>query len=160
MRSGRRQHVFETEINLPESLSHVFAFFADAPNLEKLTPPWLKFFILTPDPIRMKVGTLIDYRLRIRGMPVYWRTRITAWDPPHRFVDQQVCGPYRLWIHEHKFDEEVGQTLARDRVEYDVPLGILVHRLFVRRDIERIFAFRHRKLPQVFARSCPADRQN
>ena len=125
MRPGRRPHVFETEINLPESLSHVFAFFADAQNLEKLTPPWLKFSILTPEPIRMKVGTLIDYRLRIRGMPVYWRTRITVWDPPHRFVDQQVCGPYRLWIHEHTFDEDVGQTLAQDRVEYDVPLGIL-----------------------------------
>jgi ligand-binding SRPBCC domain-containing protein len=97
----------------------------------------------------MKAGTLIDYRLRIRGLPVRWQTEITAWQPPHRFVDEQKRGPYRLWVHEHRFESKAGGTLCTDHVRYAVPGGEWVHRLFVRRDVERIFAFRAVRLGEL-----------
>jgi len=97
----------------------------------------------------MKAGTLIDYQFRIRGLPVRWRTEITAWQPPHRFVDEQKRGPYRLWVHEHRFEPNDGGTLCTDHVRYAVPGGKLVHRLFVRPDVERIFAFRAEKLRKL-----------
>lgn len=128
----------------------MFPFFADARNLERITPPWLRFRILTPGPIEMRVGALIDYRLRIRGVPVRWRTRIAAWEPPHRFVDEQVRGPYRRWVHEHTFEPTDGGTLCRDRVEYAVPGGALIARLLVRPDVERIFAYRRAVLASLF----------
>jgi len=96
----------------------VFPFFAEARNLETLTPPWLKFEVLTPAPIVMRPGTLIDYRIRVHGLPIRWRTEITAWDPPHRFVDVQLHGPYTLWHHTHTFEERDGGTLCLDHVRY------------------------------------------
>jgi ligand-binding SRPBCC domain-containing protein len=146
-----RIHVFERELWLPLPPEQVFPFFADATNLQALTPPWLNFNIVTPPPIAMRAGTLIDYRLRVRGLPVRWRTRINVWQPPHRFVDEQLRGPYRQWIHEHTFEPRDGGTLARDIVTYAVPLDWLVHRWLVRPDIEKIFAFRSTALQQVFA---------
>jgi ligand-binding SRPBCC domain-containing protein len=144
-------HLFETELWLPVPREKVFPFFADARNLETITPPWLNFKILTPGEIPMRAGALIDYRLRIHGFPVRWRTEITGWNPPFSFVDEQRRGPYRLWRHTHTFEEKDGGTLCRDRVEYGVPGGALVNRLFVRRDVEKIFAYRAAALTKFFA---------
>jgi ligand-binding SRPBCC domain-containing protein len=141
----------DTSILLPGPIEEVFAFFADARNLETITPPWLHFSVITPEPIEMAVGTLLDYRLRIRGLPIGWRSRITAWEPPHRFVDEQVRGPYRRWVHEHTFEARNGGTEVRDRVDYRAPLAFLTERLLVRRDVERIFAYRQRKLEENFS---------
>jgi ligand-binding SRPBCC domain-containing protein len=141
----------EAELWLPRRREEVFPFFADALNLETITPPWLKFEVLTPRPIEMRVGVRIDYRLRLRGLPVRWQSEITAWEPPSRFVDEQRRGPYRAWIHEHTFEERDGGTLARDLVRYDVIGGRLINSLFVRRDVEGIFRYRQKKLQEVFA---------
>ena len=141
---------FAAEQWLPRPRAEVFPFFADAANLERLTPPWLSFRILTPRPVAMAAGALIDYRLRIRGVPVRWRTRIAVWEPPDRFVDEQLRGPYRLWVHEHTFAERDGGTLCRDEVRYAVPGGALVDRLLVRPDVERIFAWRRQALADLF----------
>ena len=113
-------------------------------------PPWLKFSVATPTPIEMRPGTLIDYRLRFRGVPLRWRSEITVWDPPHRFADVQVKGPYRQWIHEHSFAEREGGTLAGDRVAYAVWGGALANSLVISRDVERIFNYREQKLIAVF----------
>lgn len=142
--------VYESSIWLPRRLDEVFAFFSDASNLEVITPPWLKFSVVTPAPIEMRPGTLIDYRLRFRGFPLRWRSEITAWDPPHGFADAQVKGPYRQWIHEHTFVEKDGGTLAGDRVEYAVWGGALANALVVRRDVERIFDYRRQTLTAMF----------
>jgi ligand-binding SRPBCC domain-containing protein len=143
--------VLAAEMWLPRPPAEVFPFFADARNLERITPPWLRFSVRTPEPIEMAEGTLIDYRLRLHGLPLAWRSEITAWEPPERFVDEQVRGPYRIWRHEHRLQAHDGGTIARDRVEYAVPGGALVRALVVRRDLERIFAYRRRALEQVFA---------
>lgn len=145
-----REAIFQTEIWLPRPRAEVFSFFAEARNLECLTPPWLHFEILTPLPIPMRAGTLIDYRLKVHGVPLRWRTRIEVWDPPGEFVDVQVRGPYRLWHHTHRFEEQDGGTLCRDRVRYWPRGGALMNRLFVRRDVERIFAYRAQKLRRWF----------
>jgi ligand-binding SRPBCC domain-containing protein len=147
-----RMFRFETSVWLPRPRGEVFAFFADAANLEAVTPPWLNFHILTPPPIVLRAGALIDYRLRVHGVPLRWRTRIAAWEPPFRFVDEQLRGPYRRWVHEHAFEERDGGTLCRDRVDYDVLGGRLVERLFVRRDVEKIFAYRKERLVEMFGR--------
>lgn len=124
----------------------MFGFFGDARNLEAITPPFLRFRVVTPEPIEMRPGALIRYRLRLHGVPVDWLTAIQAWEPPRRFVDVQVRGPYAFWHHTHAFAPDGrGGTVMRDRVEYALPLGplgALAHRAFVRRDLERIFAFR------------------
>jgi ligand-binding SRPBCC domain-containing protein len=127
-------------------LERAFEFYGDALNLEPLTPPWLHFEVTTPGEVTFRPGTLLDYKLRLHGVPVRWRTRIETWEPPVRFVDTQVKGPYSLWEHTHLF-EEVGDgaTVIHDRVRYAIPLGplgALAHRLFVRRDLERIFDYR------------------
>jgi ligand-binding SRPBCC domain-containing protein len=124
----------------------VFSFFGNARNLQAITPEWLEFSIVTPDPIDMRPGTLIDYKLRVHGVPLRWQTEITAWSPPTCFVDEQRRGPYSVWIHEHRFLAKDGGTIATDYVRYRPPGGWLVDRLFVRRDVERIFAFRSKKL--------------
>lgn len=145
-----RESRFELELWLPRPRSEVFAFFADAANLDRLTPPWLGFRILTPPPIVLRQGALIDYRLRLHGLPLRWRTRIEVWDPPRRFVDLQLRGPYRLWHHTHTFTEQGGGTLCRDVVRYAVPGGPWIDRLFVRRDLRRIFAHRSEVLRRLF----------
>lgn len=132
-------------------LAGVFRFFSDAANLEHLTPPWLGFEVLTPAPIEMAPGALIDYRLRWRGVPLRWRTEIEIWEPTRRFVDRQIRGPYRTWRHEHLFEEHRGGTLIEDRVEYSAIGGRLAHRLVVDRDVETIFAYRRQALDSIFS---------
>ena len=144
-----REYHSELELGVPPE--DLFAFFADAGNLNALTPPWLNFRILTPQPIAMREGVLIDYRLRVHSIPLRWRTRITVWESPHRLVDEQIRGPYRLWRHEHTFTACDGGTLVRDQVHYAVPFDALLHRWFVRPDIERIFEFRAAALRTRFA---------
>ena len=141
--------VLETELWIPRRRDQVFSLFADAFQLEAITPPWLHFHVITPRPITMQAGTRIDYRLRLHGIPIGWQSVISAWEPPFRFVDEQVRGPYRLWHHEHTFEERDGGTLCRDRVEYDVPGGWLVNRFFVARDVKRIFQYRAEQFPRV-----------
>jgi ligand-binding SRPBCC domain-containing protein len=144
-----KTHTFTAETWLPRSLDDVFRFFSDARNLQKITPPWLSFDVLTPGEPAMTPGTLIDYRLRVRGIPFLWRSEITVWEPPHRFVDAQRRGPYLLWVHEHRFAAKDGGTLATDEVRYAVPGGALVNALFVARDVRKIFEFRTRKLKEL-----------
>jgi ligand-binding SRPBCC domain-containing protein len=147
---------FQAELWLPLPPAELFRFFGDAANLDAITPPWLHFQVVTPPPIVMREGALIDYRLRVHGLPLRWRTCISAWQPPHRFVDEQIRGPYRQWIHEHTFEPRDGGTLARDVVRYAVPLDFLLHRWFVRPDIERIFRFRSEALENRFSEPQPA----
>ena len=135
---------------VPSSLERTFEFFADARNLERITPPLLKFRIVTPAPIEMGVGTLIDYRLRLRGVPLRWRSEITEWDPPHAFVDEQRRGPYRKWVHEHRFREDGEGTRVEDRITYSVPGGSLIERRLVRPDLNRIFDYRQRVIAELF----------
>ena len=142
-------HLLEREQWLPRAPEDVFAFFADALNLEAITPPWLGFRVVTPGPIEMRAGALIDYRLRLHGVPVGWHSRIDTWEPPHRFVDRQLRGPYRHWVHTHSFRPDGGGTIMHDAVAYALPLGPLgelLHAAFVRRDLERIFDFRHEEV--------------
>ena len=143
-------HVLERELLLPRSPAEIFPFFSRAENLDELTPPWLHFNILTELPIEMKEGVFIDYKLRIGMLPVRWRSKITAWEPPHRFVDEQVKGPYRRWVHEHAFIEHERGTLVRDRIEYAVLGGAIINRLLVKRDVEKIFSYRHHRLKEIF----------
>jgi ligand-binding SRPBCC domain-containing protein len=139
-------HLLERQQRIEGSLEEVFAFYGDARNLERITPPWLGFEVTTPGPIEMGVGTLIEYRLKLHRVPVRWRTRIEAWEPPRRFVDAQVRGPYSLWEHTHTFEEDgPGATIIRDQVRYSIPfgpLGNLADRVLVRRDLKEIFDYR------------------
>lgn len=144
--------VFEDEVTLCFPRDEVFSFFSKAENLEALTPPWVHFSILTPLPIEMREGALIDYRLKIHGLPINWRTEISVWDPPFRFVDRQLRGPYRSWVHTHTFRETEGGTKVSDRVEYSVWGGALVNSLLVRRDVEKIFNYRRQMLGREFSR--------
>ena len=111
-----KEFSFQTELWLPRPREEVFSFFADAHNLQTITPPWVRFEVLTPKPVQMKPGALIDYRIRVHGLPIRWRTEITEWNPPHRFVDVQIRGPYTLWHHTHSFEERDHGTLCRDHV--------------------------------------------
>ena len=120
MSEGKNVRHFLSELWLPRPREEVFAFFSDARNLDAITPPWVCFRMLTPAPVEMKAGALIDYKLRVHGIPIRWRSKITEWEPPVRFVDEQLRGPYRLWIHEHEFESRDGGTLVRDYVRYAV----------------------------------------
>ena len=139
-----------TELWLPRERDEIFKFFADPRNLDRLTPSWLQFRILSPADITMSKGTLLDYRLRIRGVPIRWQSEISSWDPPDRFVDRQTKGPYSLWLHEHTFAAHDGGTLVGDNVEYAVPGGTIVQKLLVAPDIARIFRYRHKVLQELF----------
>ncbi|MEA2459720.1 MAG: hypothetical protein QOC95_2692 [Thermoleophilaceae bacterium] len=143
-------HVLTREQRLPAPPEDVFPFFGDALNLEAITPPWLGFRVVTPEPIEMTAGTLIEYRLKLHAVPIRWRTRIAVWQPPRRFVDVQLSGPYKLWHHTHEFEPLAGGgTLMRDTVRYALPLGPLgeiAHRALVRRDLESIFDFRSQQV--------------
>jgi hypothetical protein len=145
-RLERRQHI-------ARGIEEVFAFFADAQNLASLTPDFLHFHILTPQPLVMQVGTLLDYQLRLFGIPFRWRTRIDTFDPPYRFADVQLRGPYRLWHHTHVFQSVPGGTCMLDRVDYALPfalLGAIAHGMFVRRTLQKIFDYRARQLGTFF----------
>lgn len=144
---------FTREQFIARPLQEVFAFYADASNLERLTPAWLQFRISTPGPIAMQRGTMIDYRIRLRGVSVRWTSEITEWAPPHRFVDVQVRGPYQTWEHTHTFSAVTGGTLVRDDVRYQLPLGWIgeiARRGFVTRDLSRIFDYRREALAALF----------
>jgi hypothetical protein len=136
--------VRQQRLSLP--IERVFEFYAQARNLESITPPWLGFAVITPEPIEMREGALIDYRLRLHGVSVRWRTRIEAWEPPLRFVDAQLRGPYALWVHTHTFEADgAGAVVIGDHVRYALPfgaLGTIAHAAFVKRDLQRIFDFR------------------
>jgi ligand-binding SRPBCC domain-containing protein len=149
---GRSDGLFtlETRLWLPRAPEEVFPFFADAGNLERITPRWLRFQILPPRPTTIRKGSRIDYRIRLRGLPLRWQSEITVWDPPRRFVDEQRRGPYRVWIHEHAFVERDGGTEVHDAVRYAVLGGWPVDRLLVRRDLKRIFTYRAVTLREVF----------
>jgi ligand-binding SRPBCC domain-containing protein len=147
----RGAYLLFTEQWFPHPVETVFPFFADASNLEAITPPWLHFEVLTPRPFEMAVRCLIDYKLRLHGIPIKWKTEISVWEPPFRFVDRQLKGPYRLWVHEHTFEAYNGGTRVIDRVEYQVLGGALINALLVRRDLERIFQFRRDVLSQRFS---------
>lgn len=141
------------EVHLQAPRPKVFEFFSDATQLERLTPPWLKFSVLTPAPIEMREGTLIDYKLCVHGIPLRWQSRISCWEPPFRFADEQVRGPYQHWHHLHTFEKDGQGTICRDEVNYSFLGGKLMHTLFVKRDLEKIFAFRTQVLQQIFAKS-------
>ena len=156
-----RLHVLERAQRLDPPPEDVFPFFADALNLERITPPWLGFRVVTPAPIEMRAGTRIEYRLKLHGIGLRWHTEIVLWDPPRRFVDVQCSGPYRLWHHTHSFGRERDGTIMRDVVRYGLPLGPLgelADALLVRRDLERIFDFRHRETARLLARADGAGR--
>jgi ligand-binding SRPBCC domain-containing protein len=147
------EHLFEAATTIPAERNAVFAFFSDAGNLMRLTPPSLGFEILTPAPIAMQDGTLIDYRIRLHGLPMRWKTRINRWRPPFEFEDEQLRGPYRKWIHRHSFaDGPNGTTFMRDEVRYALPFppfGELALP-FVRAEIRGIFAFREKAIGEIF----------
>lgn len=145
---------------IPRARAEVFAFFSDVANLERITPPWLNFRVLTPLPIEMNTGARMDYRISLRGLPMTWKTLISSWNPPHSFVDEQLKGPYALWHHTHEFfpapdpRDPSGPAGTRmvDTVRYRIPmgpLGSLAHGLFVRRDLEKIFAYRRQHIGQI-----------
>ena len=138
------------EMTIPRSLEETFAFFSDARNLDMITPSWVGFKILTPTPIEMRVGALIEYQIRIHSIPIRWLTEITVWEAQKRFVDLQLKGPYQWWHHEHRFESCKDGTRMIDEVEYRAPLHWISHPLMVTRDVRRIFDFRAEALKRVF----------
>lgn len=146
-------YTLQREIFVRRPLAEVFEFFSRAENLERITPPWMHFRILTPPPIQMREGATIAYALRVRGIPLGWLTEIERWNPPYEFVDVQVKGPYKLWQHTHRFLAVEGGTSIVDRVRYALPFGLLgrlVHRFQVARDIGQIFDYRARQVQSLF----------
>jgi ligand-binding SRPBCC domain-containing protein len=138
---------------VPRKLEEVFGFFSRAANLELLTPEWLHFRILSIDPQPIRRNTRISYALRVHGLSVRWTRAIVEWEPPHRFVDVQIRGPYKLWRHVHLFRAQGDHTRVTDEVLYALPLGVLgriAHRLMVRSDVEKIFAYREAKVAALF----------
>ncbi len=147
-------HVVEREQFVPRPLHEVFSFFADAANLERITPPKLHFRILSRLPVDMHPGAVIDYQLSLFGVPFRWRTLIESFDVGRQFIDVQLRGPYRSWRHVHDFESVAGGTRMRDRVDYEMPLGPLgevANVVFVTRQVEDIFDFRRKVIQDVFA---------
>ena len=152
-----RTFVLEREQVIRRDLDEVFEFFSDPRNLEALTPPWLQFRVLGASTPKVQEDTTIDYKLRLHGIPVRWRSRIRSWKPPFEFIDEQLLGPYRSWVHLHTFRPTDDGVVMRDRVDYSVLGGALVERLFVRRDLERIFDYRRDSLAQLLPDRQPAE---
>lgn len=150
-----REELLVVTQDLPAPRSEVFPFFADPANLERLTPPWLNFHVLTPPPLPRGAGAIFDYKLRVKGLPLFWRTLIETYDEGHSFTDRQIVGPYALWHHTHRFEDlPNGGTRIIDQVRYRVGwdlLGRLATWLMVRRDIDRIFAYRKAVLAELFS---------
>jgi ligand-binding SRPBCC domain-containing protein len=137
---------------IPRPMQDVFDFFADARNLEVITPPWLRFQIVSPEPIAMAPGTLIEYQLRWHRFPIRWVTEIRSWEPPTSFMDVQLHGPYRLWEHTHRFEVVEGGTRMSDVVRYALPFGFLgrmAHACMVNADLKGIFDYRARKVSEL-----------
>lgn len=149
VRPARHVASLHRETIVPASLDDTFAFFADASRLQCLTPGWLHFTIVTPPPLTMRAGLEIEYRIRLYGVPIPWRSRIDVWEPGVRFVDVQLLGPYRWWHHEHRFERVPGGTRVVDHVEY-VPRARWISGRLVRRDVERIFTHREQALRRIF----------
>ncbi|NWJ42264.1 MAG: SRPBCC family protein [Geothrix sp.] len=156
-----REEVFIAVQDLPTPRREVFAFFSDPANLEALTPPWLNFEVLTPRPLPQGEGALFDYRIRVRGLPIRWRTLIETFIPGERFVDRQIAGPYAIWHHTHRFEDlPDGGTRMTDQVRYRVGWGFIGHlvtALWVRKDVAKIFAYRKQVLAERF-KPAPAPR--
>ncbi|MGQ0540636.1 MAG: SRPBCC family protein [Blastocatellia bacterium] len=146
------EHILTRGLTLDLPREQVFDFFADAGNLERITPPELNFHIITPQPIDIKQGALIDYKLKLRGFPVTWRTEISVWNPPHSFVDRQLRGPYSQWIHRHTFTEiDANKTHIEDEVKYRLPLepfGDIAYFL-IRRELDYIFDYRQKAVAEI-----------
>ena len=143
-----------TKLWLPRPRAEVFAFFGAAENLQRITPPFLGFEIFTDPPIAMGVGTLIDYRIKLNGLPMRWRTQITRWEPDDSFEDTQLRGPYRQWVHTHTFVDCHGGTLCTDQVDYAPPLrpiAGLINRIAVQGKVQKIFEYRQQKVRELFA---------
>lgn len=149
-------YLLAKEQRVPRPPDEVFAFFEKPENLARITPPWLAFRMVTATPLAMRQGALIDYTIRVMGLAWKWRTLISAYEPPNRFVDEQLKGPYAYWHHTHTFTAVGKETLIRDEVRYRLPFGVLgmvVHALFVRRQLEAIFAYRARVIGRLFDQS-------
>lgn len=147
-----RRYSLRRQLTLKRPLDEVFPFFSDPTNLEALTPSFLKFRVLGMSTAEIQEGTEIDYSLRLRGIPVRWRSRITDWNPPFGFTDQQIQGPYRLWHHEHRFEAKGDMTVASDDITYAVLGGPLVNRFLVRPDLDRIFDYRTQRMAELLER--------
>lgn len=148
------EHILIRSFDLDRPRKEVFDFFADAGNLERITPPQLNFRILSDQPIDIRQGTLIKYELKLRGIPINWKTEISVWNPPHSFTDRALKSPYRQWIHRHTFTEiSENRTRVEDEVKYRLPLEPLGDLFFwmVRRELNRIFDFRETKIKEIFA---------
>jgi ligand-binding SRPBCC domain-containing protein len=149
-----RSHVFNAEQRIARPLPEVFDFFSRAGNLERITPPWLRFAMVGGEPAAVTAGTTIEYKLRLRGLPLRWVSQIDSFELERSFVDRQLKGPYKLWVHRHEFEADGDVTVIRDEVHYQLPLGILgavAHLILVRRDLERIFAYRHQAVERLMA---------
>ena len=157
------EHILIRSLTLDLPRKEVFDFFSDAGNLEKITPPELNFQITTPQPFEIKQGTLIDYKLKLRGIPMKWRTEISVWNPPHSFTDRAIKGPYKQWIHRHTFTElGENKTLIEDEVKYRLPLeplGDLAHWL-VRRELNHIFDFRQKAVEEILQSKAKVEKVN
>lgn len=146
-------HFLKSQIQINKPIGEVFQFFSKAENLNLLTPPELNFKIITPLPIVLNCGAIIDYRIQLSGFPFSWKTEITKWNPPNQFVDTQLQGPYQTWIHEHKFESKDGYTIMHDLVEYKAKGWIfepLIHRFFVAKRVKKIFAYRTLQINRLF----------
>lgn len=149
--TDRNLHLLTTRTHIPLPRNEVFSFFSDAVNLERITPKELNFQILTKRPIEVQKGTLIDYKMHLFGLPMYWRTLIAVWDPPNEFMDKQLQGPYAFWEHTHRFyDSDDGGTIMEDIVRYALPLAPLSNfgHPFVRLQLNRIFGFREQAVKE------------
>ena len=147
------EHILERKQIIERPCAEVFEFFADAGNLEQITPLELNFRIITPQPIDIKKGALIDYQLKLHGIPITWKTEITEWNPPFSFVDSALKSPYKQWIHLHTFEEdERGETIMKDLVRYRLPLeplGDLAH-WYVKKELKYIFDYRYKVIEEIF----------
>lgn len=149
-------YILRREQWIARPMDEVFTFFADAHNLEAITPPWLGFKILFMSTDCIEEGTTIRYRLRLHGIPIDWLTEICEWNPPHSFVDEQIKGPYRQWRHTHRFEAHGSRTKMVDEVRYSLPFGVLgrlVHKVKVRRDVNRIFDYRRLQIDARFGQT-------
>ena len=148
------EHILTRTLTLDRPIAEAFEFFGDAANLERITPPELGFHIITPQPIDIKQGVLIDYQLKLHGIPIKWRTEISVWEPPFRFVDQQLRGPYSQWIHTHTFTEiEPNKTQIDDEVRYRLPLeplGDIAH-FIVAGQLKYIFDYRQKIVAELLS---------